>query len=137
MTPVGAGGETEHVSVAAVVPPTPASVGMARAVVGAVVDRTAPGWGDRVRLAVSELVTNAIVHAGTDIEVGARWDGRRLRVEVGDGDPTALPVDKLVSFEQIRGWGLGLVDRAVGGWSCDVAASGKVVWFEVDASPVS
>jgi hypothetical protein len=134
---VRAGVDAERVSVAAVVPPTPASVGMARAVVGAVVDRAAPSWGDRVRLAVSELVTNAIVHAGTTIEVGATWDGRRLRVEVGDGDPTALPVDKLVSFDQVRGWGLGLVDRAVGGWTCEVAAAGKVVWFEVDGASVS
>jgi anti-sigma regulatory factor (Ser/Thr protein kinase) len=131
------GPDDERVSVSAVVPPTPASVGMARAVVGAVVDRTAPDWGDRVRLAVSELVTNAVVHAGTDIQVAATWDGRRLRVVVGDGDPSALPVDKLVSFDQIGGWGLGLVDRAVGGWTCEVADGGKVVWFEVDGSSVS
>ena len=38
-------------------------------------------------LLVSEVVTNALLHAGTDIDVAATLDDDGLRVEVGDGSP--------------------------------------------------
>lgn len=39
-------------------------------------------------LLVSELVTNAVVHARTEVDMHILPSRRRLRVEVTDGDPT-------------------------------------------------
>ena len=46
---------------------------------------------DEALLLVTELVTNAVVHAGTELELEISTDPDRLRVEVSDRSPGALP----------------------------------------------
>ncbi len=89
----------------------------------------ADGSLDDTLLMVSELVTNACVHAGSDITLRVFADGRALRVEVADGGqlpPVLEPWDG-----QVGGLGLQLVDNLADRWGWEPArGGGKVVWFE-------
>ncbi len=111
---------------------TPSSVALARRhCVAACVDF---GWADSaatVELLVSELVTNAIVHAGgSRVRVSVLDQGLRLRVEVSD-DSSTLPVPRRALAGAENGRGLELVDTLAVDAGCEVAAEGKTVWFEV------
>ncbi len=112
-------------------PPRGASVGDARALVRAALDEAdARQWLDEAELAVSELVTNALVHAGTTIRVQVRVDGAGLRVEVADSSPH-LPVHRDYAPTSGTGRGLHLVDDVVDEWGVVLHNEGKVVWFEI------
>ena len=85
-------------------------------------------------LGVSELVTNALLHAEAPISVRVRGTREHPRVEVRDGcvDPPTLPetdpgdVDEhLLTF----GRGLGIVARCADAWGAEIEDDGKVVWF--------
>ena len=85
-------------------------------------------------LMVSELVGNAIVHAGTQISVTVRCTAERTVVEVHDGSPV-MPEPR--AHEPLRpgGHGLRIVEALARRWgvkSC--AGNGKTVWFEVGPS---
>ena len=92
-----------------------------------------------VRLLVSELVTNALRHAGLSdderiaLEVGVT--DRAVRVEVTDHgrgfDPTVVPSDP----ESAEGWGLYLVATLSDRWGAESDADSTRVWFELDRDP--
>lgn len=84
-------------------------------------------------LCVSELVTNAVLHAdiGTDAEL--RLDvaidpAGKLRVEVTDTGRGFTPPAPSTSDDS--GWGLFLVDRLSDKWGVD-CEGGTCVWFEM------
>ena len=81
-------------------------------------------------LLVSELVTNAILHAGTDIRVAVDRRAGRLRVEVADESAAAV-VTRRFSQEATTGRGLGLVETLADSWGTVPRGRGKVVWFEL------
>ena len=85
---------------------------------------------DELRLLVSEVVTNALVHAGGGCRVGVRWTGTRVRVEVTDAT-TDLPHRGDATREQESGRGLLLVDTLAPAWGAHARATGKTVWFEI------
>jgi anti-sigma regulatory factor (Ser/Thr protein kinase) len=85
-------------------------------------------------MGVSELVTNALLHGTSPIQVRVRGTREHPRVEVGDGstDPPALPrvsadddLDDLLTF----GRGLSIVARASEAWGAELEDDGKTVWF--------
>jgi anti-sigma regulatory factor (Ser/Thr protein kinase) len=85
-------------------------------------------------LGVSELVTNALLHATGPISVRVRGTREHPRVEVRDGSPeppimpSAEPLDEdelLLTF----GRGLGIVSRCSDAWGVDLEEDGKTVWF--------
>ncbi len=106
------------------------------------VDSAAKSWGiaegvaDDAALVISELVTNAVLHAGTPVEVSVRRMGQGLRLEVGDGS-SRLPVvgaerpEELLSTRSMSGRGLALVAATVDRWGADPVGRGKVMWAEV------
>jgi anti-sigma regulatory factor (Ser/Thr protein kinase) len=115
--------------------PLPASAATARQFVG----DTLGGWGcdafsDAARLLVSELVTNAVLHARTDVEVVVRLLRSGIRVEVHDRS-TAAPVVRRYEDEAMTGRGLALVDELATKWGVDPLRDGKSVWFELDETP--
>ena len=119
--------------------PQATSPGRARRLVREVlaeVDR--PQWVDATELAVSEVVTNAALHAHTPIEVRVGVFEDEVCVEVEDFDPT-LPVQRHYEDEATTGRGMGLVAAMTR--SCGVhslGAGGKIVWFCVgDAGAAS
>lgn len=84
----------------------------------------------RAKLAVSELVTNAVTHGEGGAVLRAALDHRRLRVEVIDqGSGFVHQVDR-VHLEQTSGYGLAIVDEVTSRWG---ACEGTTrVWFELD-----
>jgi anti-sigma regulatory factor (Ser/Thr protein kinase) len=85
-------------------------------------------------LLTSELVSNAVRHAGTRLalEVHADPEVGMLRIAVRDQN-RELPVRREASVEATRGRGIFLVDALAKRWGADIIEDGKVVWFEVGA----
>lgn len=88
-----------------------------------------------LRLLVSELVTNAVRHAGATapVELDVGIGRERIRIEVHDGGggfrrATPRPRD---AGEGYGGYGLFLVERLASRWGVDTGA-GTRVWFELD-----
>jgi len=83
-------------------------------------------------LAVSELATNAVQHAGTGFEVVVDT-ASTLRITVMD-DSARLPQLGWVEPWAERGRGVALVDATADRWGIvrDTHTEGKAVWWEVD-----
>ncbi|MBS45206.1 MAG: ATP-binding protein [Nocardioides sp.] len=86
-------------------------------------------------LAVSELVTNALLHGAGPISVRVRGTREHPRVEVRDGsvEPPELPTEgggvELDGVLLTFGRGLTIVARASDAWGAEIEDDGKVVWF--------
>ncbi len=85
-----------------------------------------------IELCVSELVSNAVLHAGTDCRLRITTEDGRVRVEIHDGDARRLPAKRAYDQASVTGRGLHLVERLSARWGVDVDGEGKTVWFEVD-----
>ena len=83
-----------------------------------------------VMLLTTELVSNAILHAGTELSVTISKVANRIRVEVQDGDPR-IPRKSDRGIDATGGRGLVLVDRLASNWGSEPYVDGKVVWFEL------
>jgi anti-sigma regulatory factor (Ser/Thr protein kinase) len=115
-------------------PPEPTSARTCRQFLLATLDEWgADQFADEAVLLLSELVTNAVLHAGTEIEVEVRLEGDVLRVEVGDGDPR-LPSVRSYSVLSGTGRGLALVAGTATSWNAEAVPGGKRVWFELESS---
>ena len=111
-------------------PGRPASVPAARRFVETVLrEWDCPEYADVLRLLASEIVTNAIVHARSDVllRVGLLED--RVRIDVRDASRQP-PVPK-ASGPDGTGTGLRVVEALAGAWGVDVDGKGKTVWVEV------
>ena len=87
---------------------------------------------DVAELLVSELVTNALLHAGSEVRVRVEADGSRIRVEVQDASPVTVR-KRTFSPESTTGRGLALVEALATRWGSDVVTDrGKAVWFELE-----
>jgi len=87
---------------------------------------------ETVTLLVSELVTNAVVHGDSEVEVLVRLQPGTVRVEVTDSSEVA-PVPRAAAEEDISGRGLAMVESLARRWGVEPAAGGgKKVWFEVE-----
>jgi serine phosphatase RsbU (regulator of sigma subunit)/anti-sigma regulatory factor (Ser/Thr protein kinase) len=94
---------------------------------------------DAVLLA-SELVTNAVVHAGTPVQLTCRISGTNIEVSVLDRHPARVipepPVATAV-VDRPSGRGLLLPAALSASWGVTYAAAAKAVWFRLgpDAGP--
>ncbi len=82
-------------------------------------------------LLTTELVTNAILHAGTPVRVVAhRSTPEVVVVKVFDGSPRLPSRSPRASDPDAeRGRGLFLIDQLANCWGAEPADGGKVVWF--------
>ncbi|MFF8606886.1 ATP-binding protein [Streptomyces sp. NPDC015346] len=86
---------------------------------------------DDVLLLVSEVVTNACLHAGGPEELVLRHRDGHLRVEVSDANPEH-PVRRRPRAASLPGGhGLMVLDRLAGEWGSESRRGGKVVWLEI------
>lgn len=84
-------------------------------------------------LLVSELLTNASLHAGGCVEL-VLTGGDVLRIEVCDGT-TVLPTLHRAPQRGVPGGrGLHIVDRLSDRWGTRAHGQGKAVWAEIEAS---
>lgn len=94
---------------------------------------------DAAELGVSELVTNAILHANPPITVRVRGTPLHPRVEVHDNSkrPPKLNSGMADDDQLLRtfGRGLGIVALYSATWGAEVSPEGKVVWFEPTLEP--
>jgi anti-sigma regulatory factor (Ser/Thr protein kinase) len=122
-------------------PASPPSVRMARDwVTGVLREIGRPELSESARLAVSELVTNAILHAEPPMTVHIRGTVDHPRIEVTDQSlvpPRRLASQLLVDVNDDQSWstmgrGLDLVASYSARWGADISPNGlgKVVWFE-------
>ena len=86
-----------------------------------------PEYTQDAALVVSELITNAVRHAGTEMRLGLELRDGGLTVSVhdrGEGLPRLIPPAERV----FAGRGLAIVVRLAEAWGVVVADGGKSVW---------
>jgi GAF domain-containing protein len=87
---------------------------------------------DETLLLVTELVTNAVVHAGTEIELQMETADDGVRVEVVDRSPASSPVLRPIPSETREGGrGVFLLDALASEWGTRHFGGGKSVWFSL------
>ena len=121
----GPGAVTEHLSL----DPVPASVSTARNFVRDVLGSVDDDVRDTALLLSSELVTNAILHAHTPVQLGMVVDGEVLLVCVADRLPGHVLEPRDQSRERPGGRGLALVAALSEQWGTTSFTGGKTVWF--------
>ncbi|MBT2401682.1 SpoIIE family protein phosphatase [Streptomyces sp. ISL-100] len=117
-------------------------VGRSVATARAFVRDTLQGWGysdivDDAVVLTSELVTNAVVHAGTTADVLCLRTEEGVRVEVGDRYPEReVPLQGTAqsfgSPDREGGRGLLLCAALASRWGVEYAPTNKHVWFQLD-----
>ncbi|MBL7486666.1 SpoIIE family protein phosphatase [Frankia sp. AgW1.1] len=116
-------------------PPVAASAGQARTAVRAVVEQQDLGRADDAALLVSEICTNAIKHARSELTVRLWAESSRLRISVEDREGATLPKPGRAAKgdpEAESGWGLLLVEALADAWGVQTTSDGKRVWFDLD-----
>jgi anti-sigma regulatory factor (Ser/Thr protein kinase) len=86
---------------------------------------------DTALLLTSELVTNAVIHGHSDVQLQVCTNGGLLRVDVGD-DNSRLPRRQPADPNALDGRGLAIVELLATRWGVDEEPIGKTVWFELD-----
>jgi anti-anti-sigma regulatory factor len=112
--------------------PVPRSLVRARSLV----KRACTGWNvatvtDRAQIVTTELVANAVRHAGTRMELTVSLRQRNLHLSVQDGNerlPRLCGPDGEMSAD---GRGLKVVDALTSGWGSTPTENGKVVWATI------
>lgn len=121
-------------------PPEPTSPGLARAFLDRrLVEHRLTYLSDDVRLVVSELVTNAVVHARTPVKVSVAELLFCLRLTVFD-DCDDLPVIHGAGRPEIDaegGRGLWVTEACSSSWGTDRGHGWKSVWALFPVRPKS
>jgi CheY-like chemotaxis protein/anti-sigma regulatory factor (Ser/Thr protein kinase) len=96
-------------------------------------------WGavhlsDEASLIVTELATNAVLHANSAYEVRLRRSGGVVRIEVADRD-SGTPEPQPFSATAESGRGIVLVSAISASWGIDTEpGQGKVTWAELNGN---
>ncbi len=127
-----------QVAVDQMLPALPSSAGAARRLLrDALPGEASEEAVDAAALALSEIVTNALVHAGTPMRLRVILAPSAVRVELTDGS-AHLPLPRDYSRAAGTGRGLHMVTEVVDQWGAHHDDDdGKVVWFEVNDPPPS
>ncbi|MGW0732523.1 SpoIIE family protein phosphatase [Streptomyces sp. NPDC002851] len=117
-------------------------VGRSVATARSFVRDTLHGWGysdivDDAVVLTSELVTNAVVHAGTTADVLCLRLGDAVRIEVADRYPEReIPLQQsprtMGSPDREGGRGLQLCAALAARWGVEYTSTHKQVWFQLD-----
>jgi anti-sigma regulatory factor (Ser/Thr protein kinase) len=113
-------------------PRSPSSVAVARRFIRA----RAADWslpepaGDQLVLIGSELVTNAVLHARTELTLTLELRGDRVRISVKDRSQASTTL-RHYRPDAPAGRGLKVVSALSDDWGISPAADGRVVWAEL------
>ena len=97
------------------------------------VDLGAVGACDDAEALVSELATNAVLHARTPFTVEVSRQGETVRVRVLDASPSP-PRVRDYGTDATTGRGMRLVAAMSSDWGSESQSGGKGVWFELPAA---
>ena len=128
----------DHRRASIVVPPMPESVKAARDWTRAQLEEwgVPDGTGHTVVTGISELITNSVLHAGTESHLGLDLDSGMVSVTVADsgnrGEPQLTGADTMA----VRGRGLSLVKAISDAFGAHRTSAGTTVWFEVELDEV-
>ena len=112
-------------------PAEPASIPRARRFVrGAVESLGADAAADDAVLLISELATNALLHARSAFTVEVTRNDDRVRICIVDGSPAA-PRVRAYAEDATTGRGLQLVQTLSADWGVHFRQHGKTVWVEL------
>ncbi|WP_406387448.1 SpoIIE family protein phosphatase [Streptomyces sp. NBC_00887] len=105
------------------------------------VDEQLAAWGlremsDTCQLVTSEIVTNALIHAGSDVDVRLRAFDDHIRLEVRDAGsnppvPSPLALAEEENAEAEHGRGLLIVEALGGKWRSSPNGRGKTVLLDL------
>jgi anti-sigma regulatory factor (Ser/Thr protein kinase) len=92
---------------------------------------------EAAELLTSELVTNAVLHAGTEVQIILEDRGDHVHIEVVDLN-RRQPVPRFTPYDDLQtGRGLTLLDSVAAEWGVDPRERGKAVWFDLSSRPGS
>ena len=97
------------------------------------VELGAAGACDDAEALVSELATNAVLHARTPFTVEVSRQGETVRVRVLDASP-APPRVRDYGPDSTTGRGMRLVAALSSDWGMESHSGEKAVWFELPAA---
>jgi anti-sigma regulatory factor (Ser/Thr protein kinase) len=120
-----------------VLPSEPASAGVLRRQLLALLVSLPPAQLDDVVLTASEVVANAVLHGAGPVTVWV-WPGRHgLRVEVTDNGGGTPQLTHAIDPQDEGGRGLFIVDEIANRWGVNPSdqGPGKTLWFEIDSAP--
>lgn len=124
-------GQDERSHAEVQLPPSPESSRLARRFIEA----TLESWGctallDTATLLVSEVVGNAVLYTGSEVDLTVRLGADRLRVEVADRS-TVVPHRREAAESDLGGRGSGMIELLADAWGITGRPDGKTVWFEL------
>lgn len=107
-----------------------ASCSIARRFVQDTLARAPDDLRNKASLLLSEVFTNALLHAVGPVTVEVQQRGAAYRIAVSDRS-SAPPVEKGYRADDATGRGLHLLDRLAAAWGWERTGFGKVVWFDL------
>jgi anti-sigma regulatory factor (Ser/Thr protein kinase) len=117
-------------------PPEPSSATRARALARERLEESCSSDTlDTVALLVTELVTNAILHARTPLLLTLEPRPGSVRICVED-ESDEQPALRHYESDAVTGRGLAMVEQLASSWGVDATPSGKAVWCEVPLGEV-
>ena len=128
---------SQHTAAAWVFPPDPSSCREARRrVTTLLVEERLEDAAVAAAQVVSELATNAVLHARTPFRVRLVLSQDYVRIEVHD-DVHRLPSRRFFSDQAASGRGLAVVEHLSDSWGVvpDGDGGGKTVWAEIPTTP--
>jgi anti-sigma regulatory factor (Ser/Thr protein kinase) len=108
--------------------PTTSSAAMARRFLA---DRISGPSAEDAILAMSELVSNALLNTSGRVRVTVKRGPSDVTIEVWDNDPIAVPVWREPPQTQPGGRGLHIIEAISDSWGHRPDPPGKVVWATV------
>ena len=107
-----------------------ASCSAARRFVQEILAQAADDLRTSASLLISEVVTNAVLHASGPVTVEVLQRGSAYRIAVSDRSTTP-PIEKGYRADDATGRGLHLLDCLAAAWGWKRTGTGKVVWFDL------
>ncbi|MCP9211602.1 ATP-binding protein [Streptomyces sp. NEAU-Y11] len=91
---------------------------------------------DDLELMASEVVTNALIHADSHVDLRLRACPDHIRLEVRDSDatppvPSALSASDEENAQAEHGRGLLIVESLATAWGTSPSGRGKTIWLEL------